>query len=229
MKESQADTDRRRNELRGGFVSHTGATERLSLIPQIGVATPDMEAQREDRSGALNSDLMIRIEDEDQSDFTVITTTQLIPLSNDEGLQHGAPETLHQDHLATALACSFFYPPEAHRKRVQRAPSTLPLHRLRRVMERMRELRGDLDLQALATESGYSRSHFLRMFRASTGCTPHRYLLQLRLERAKELMRQKGASLIDIAATCGFSSHAHLSKVFRQLVGVPPSEYRRNL
>jgi len=75
----------------------------------------------------------------------------------------------------------------------------------------------------------YSRSHFLRMFETATGLTPHRYLLQLRLERAQELMRKGSTSLIDIAALCGFSSHAHMSRVFRQLLGVTPSQYRRNL
>jgi AraC family transcriptional regulator len=107
--------------------------------------------------------------------------------------------------------------------------SPLPRHLLQRVVERMHDLVADLDLQALAAESGYSRSHFLRMFEAATGLTPHRYLLQLRLERAQELIRKGSTSLIDIAALCGFSSHAHMSRIFRQLLGVTPSRYRRNL
>jgi AraC family transcriptional regulator len=87
----------------------------------------------------------------------------------------------------------------------------------------MHDLVADLDLQTLAAESGYSRSHFLRMFEAATGLTPHRYLLQFRLERAQKLMSERAISLIDIAALCGFSSHAHMSRVFRQLLGVTPS------
>jgi AraC family transcriptional regulator len=87
----------------------------------------------------------------------------------------------------------------------------------------------DLDLQTLAAETGYSRSHFLRMFETATGLTPHRYLLQLRLERAQELIRKGSTSLIDIAALCGFSSHAHMSRVFRQVLGITPSQYRRSL
>lgn len=93
----------------------------------------------------------------------------------------------------------------------------------------MHDLNANLNLQALATETGYSRSHFLRMFQAATGVTPHRYLLQLRLERAQELMKRGCASLIDIAFLCGFSSHAHMARMFRHFLGVTPSEYRRNL
>jgi AraC family transcriptional regulator len=93
----------------------------------------------------------------------------------------------------------------------------------------MHDLSSNLDMQSLAAETGYSRSHFLRLFRAATGCAPHHYLLQLRLKRAQELMRQERTSLIDIAAACGFSSHAHMSRLFRQMIGLTPTDYRRNL
>jgi AraC family transcriptional regulator len=93
----------------------------------------------------------------------------------------------------------------------------------------MHDLSSNLDLQSLAAETGYSRSHFLRLFRAATGGAPHHYLLQLRLKRAQELMRQERTSLIDIAAACGFSSHAHMSRLFRQMIGLTPTDYRRNL
>lgn len=66
------------------------------------------------------------------------------------------------------------------------------------------------------------------MFHAATGHTPHQHLLGLRLERARALLRQR-MSLIDIADTCGFSSHARMSKIFREKVGQTPLEFRRNL
>jgi AraC family transcriptional regulator len=141
----------------------------------------------------------------------------------------GAPlGRLYADSLAHALAIRFLFLGE-ERQRTRAAVSALPAHLLWRVRERMHDLCAELDLQTLAAESGYSRSHFLRMFQAATGCTPHRYLLQLRLERARELMRRRATSLIDIAVDCGFSSHAHMTKVFRQLLGVTPTQYRRNL
>jgi AraC family transcriptional regulator len=99
---------------------------------------------------------------------------------------------------------------------------------LQRVLDRMKaDLASDLDLNTLAAESGYSRSHFLRTFRAAMGCSPHQCLTRLRVERAKTFLREDSISLIDIALDCGFSSHAHFSNTFRQIVGATPSEYRR--
>src|SRR5262245_14908328 len=105
----------------------------------------------------------------------------------------------------------------------------LPKHVLRRVIERMRCFSSDLSLQALANESGYSRVHFVRMFRAATGSSPHNYLLNLKLERARDLLKNPSMSLIDIALDSGFSSHSHMRRLFHQFVGVTPSAYRRRL
>jgi len=106
----------------------------------------------------------------------------------------------------------------------------LPLPRLRRVVERMEaDLNAQLDLQTLAIEGGYSRNHFLRMFREATGYTPHQYLLNLRVKRTQTLMKNKSMRLIDVALASGFSSHAHLSRVFKRVIGETPSEYRRSL
>jgi AraC family transcriptional regulator len=91
------------------------------------------------------------------------------------------------------------------------------------------ELDTDLDLKTLASASGYSRNHFLRMFRAATGYSPHQYLLHLRVKRAQALMKNRSMNLIDIALDCGFSSHAQLTRVFRQITGTTPSEYRRGI
>ena len=100
---------------------------------------------------------------------------------------------------------------------------------LRRVVERMQSFDSDLSLQALANESGYSRVHFVRMFKAATGSSPHNYLVNLKLERARELLKIPSMSLIDIALDCGFSSHSHMSRLFHKFVGVTPSAYRRSL
>jgi AraC family transcriptional regulator len=164
-----------------------------------------------------------------QTGFHDATLRQLMRLLEAEASQGGPSGRLYADHLAHALVMRFLVHGRTQRGNASAAASPLPRHSLQRVLERMPDLVADLDLQTLAAESGYSRSHFLRMFEAATGLTPHRYLLQLRLERAQELMRKGSTSLIDIAALCGFSSHAHMSRIFRQLLGVTPSQYRRNL
>jgi AraC family transcriptional regulator len=93
----------------------------------------------------------------------------------------------------------------------------------------MRVLDSQHSLQSLAQESGYSRVHFVRMFQAATGRSPHNYLLNMRVERARELLSNRELSLIEIAFDCGFSSHSHMTRVFKQFLGVTPSEYRRGL
>jgi AraC family transcriptional regulator len=113
-------------------------------------------------------------------------------------------------------------------ERPKRQP--LPRHLLRRVLERMHtELDHDLSLSTLAAESGYSRAHFMRMFKAAIGSTPHSHLLELRLRRAQELVASRSTSLIDIALECGFRSHAHFSAAFSRRFGLAPSLYRRSL
>ncbi|UPK40302.1 helix-turn-helix transcriptional regulator [Bradyrhizobium sp. 186] len=77
----------------------------------------------------------------------------------------------------------------------------------------------NLSLAELANESGYSRAHFLRMFRAATGKTPHQYLLHVRLERAREQFQTGLASILEIALATGFASHSHLTRQFRQRFG----------
>jgi AraC family transcriptional regulator len=86
-----------------------------------------------------------------------------------------------------------------------------------------------LSLASLANESGYSRAHFLRMFRAATGLTPHQYVLERRLSAAQQLLRQSTMLLADIALKCGFSSQTYMNDVFRKRLGVTPQKYRRNI
>jgi AraC family transcriptional regulator len=66
------------------------------------------------------------------------------------------------------------------------------------------------------------------MFKGAIGTSPYQYLLQQRIERAKLLLKQKERSIVDIALECGFNSHSHLSKQFRQLTGMTPKAYRAN-
>jgi len=101
-----------------------------------------------------------------------------------------------------------------------------------RILSRVRgkieaNLDADLSLESLAEESGYSRAHFLRMFRAATGLTPHQYVLNLRLRRAQERLRQPGSSIIDVVVSCGFASQSHMTSLFRQHLGMTPAQYRR--
>jgi AraC family transcriptional regulator len=151
----------------------------------------------------------------------------LIRLMEEEARSGGLSGSLYIDHLTYALALRVLTL-ETRSEDAYAFSNVLSHPRLKRVVDLMEtELSTDIDLNRLAVESGYSRNHFLRMFRAATGDTPHRYLLHLRVKKAQAMMKNKSTHLIDIALATGFSSHAQLSRVFRQVLGVTPSEYRR--
>ena len=138
--------------------------------------------------------------------------------------------TVYAESLSTALATRLLFAARSLQPPRNGTVSPLPRRVLRRVLERMEaELHSDLTLTMLAAESGYSRFHFSRMFRVATGQAPHRYLLELRLRKAQSMVAKHSLRLIEIAAACGFSSHAHLSTAFRSRFGLAPSAYRRSL
>jgi len=138
--------------------------------------------------------------------------------------------TLYAESLIVALAMRLLYAARLGKLPANATVSPLPPRLLRRVLERMQaDVSANIDLATLAAESGYSRAHFLRTFRAATGQSPHRYLIELRLAKAKSLIASKSIPLVDIALACGFSSHAHLTTAFRSRFGLSPSAFRRGL
>jgi len=79
----------------------------------------------------------------------------------------------------------------------------------------------------LAAKVGMGLGRFLREFRVSFEATPHQYVQQRRLARARELLRGTDASLSTVALETGFASHSHFSTAFRAAFGVTPTGYRR--
>jgi AraC family transcriptional regulator len=152
----------------------------------------------------------------------------LVMLLSAETQFGGSSGKLYRDHLAHALALRFLWLVGGTRDANPLQLRTWPHRALQRVLDKMEaEATSDLDLNTLAAESGYSRSHFLRIFQTGVGYTPHQWLMRLRVERAKKMLREDSDSIVDIANACGFSSHAHLSRTFQQIVGMAPSKYRR--
>jgi AraC family transcriptional regulator len=82
------------------------------------------------------------------------------------------------------------------------------------------ELSGLLDL---------SRFHFIRSFKKAVGMPPHQYIMQRRIERARELLGERSLSVSEIAARSGFGGVAQMTRAFRQIVGTTPTAYRRAL
>jgi AraC-like DNA-binding protein len=86
-----------------------------------------------------------------------------------------------------------------------------------------------LDVPALARVAHVSPAHFSRQFRATFGETPHRYLQRRRVERAMELLRETDSRVTEICFDVGFNSVGTFSRMFREVVGEPPSSYRARL
>lgn len=86
----------------------------------------------------------------------------------------------------------------------------------------------EIRLGDLAQVAGISQFHFSRLFKQSLGLSPHQYLLQQRVERAKQLLKSSQLSIVEIALECGFNSQSHLGKAFRELTGVTPRAYRKS-
>jgi AraC-like DNA-binding protein len=102
------------------------------------------------------------------------------------------------------------------------------LARLRRVRDRIdREYAQPLDVEALARRAHMSAGHFSREFRAAFGESPYSYLMTRRIERAMALLRRGDLSVTEVCFAVGSSSLGTFSTRFTELVGVPPSVYRR--
>lgn len=84
-----------------------------------------------------------------------------------------------------------------------------------------------LDLPQLAAAVHVSESHLIRTFRATFGETPYRYLQRRRIERAMFLLRETDSSVTETCLEVGFTSLGAFSRTFAEIVGQPPSEYRR--
>lgn len=83
-------------------------------------------------------------------------------------------------------------------------------------------------LSDLATEVGLSEFHFHRMFRASRGTSPHKWVTTRKVDVAKEMLR-RDSTIAEIASACGFACQSHLTRTFKALTGMTPAVYRQNL
>lgn len=155
-------------------------------------------------------------------------------------LEHGAPREMHRflleaarklDQLATreevmevviqmAERCT------ANLMRSDTSATGLAIDRSLRLIER--EYAKNLSDEQVASTVGLSTSHFRYLFRQITGQPFHKYLLALRLEKARQLLVESDASITEIAVRCGFASPAHFSRAFSARFQATPSDLKRS-
>ena len=137
---------------------------------------------------------------------------------------------LFLDSLEQALAVALVNGFAVRHPAVQTHRGGLGSARLRRIKEFVdAKIEDELTLCELAQAVELSPAYFSRMFRKSTGETPHQFLLRQRLDRAKMMLRSADKRVMDVAVACGFKSQQHFAQVFRHVCGVSPTEYRQEL
>ena len=134
---------------------------------------------------------------------------------------------LFADTVTRALALHLLRTYSTEAQRMPVSPGAMVGWRLRRATEYMQgNLAENLSLAQLAAVAGLSPSHFARAFRAAIGEPPHRYLIRLRMERARILLEHTRLPIIEVGLRCGFAQTAHFATMFRKTTGLTPRAYR---
>jgi AraC family transcriptional regulator len=131
-------------------------------------------------------------------------------------------------HAETEFRMLTTSPLVSHRRPQEIRAARIPAHKLRCTLAYVEaHIAGDLRVEALARAVGMSAFHFAHAFRQATGVPPHRYVMEKRIARGKDLLRETELTLDEIAQRVGYSSQSHFSVAFRKTVGIAPSAFRR--
>lgn len=142
---------------------------------------------------------------------------------------------LYAESLANALAVNLLRNYSTAQPRIgsyegglsDSAKQTLRDRQLLRVTEYINEhLDKEIKLADIAKLLDMSQFHFSRLFKKTLGISPHQHVIQQRVERAKQLLKQPNLAIADVAFQCGFNSQSHLGKAFREATGTTPKAYK---
>ncbi|XGV94775.1 MAG: helix-turn-helix domain-containing protein [Leptolyngbya sp. BL-A-14] len=135
--------------------------------------------------------------------------------------------SVYVDSLATALSIHLIRQYANQPLKQREFSAGLSPYQLQNVLEYIQaHLSENITLDAIAQVAGMSRYHFIRRFKRTMHESPYQYLIGQRLEKAKQLLKSQLA-IAEIAVACGFADQSHLTKHFKQRIGVTPQVFRK--
>lgn len=163
----------------------------------------------------------------DVSAFTDDALHSLMERLRDELMQQQASPLFVQG-IAQAIAIHLARNYAVTVEESRRGSPSLPGYKLQQITDWMAEhLAEDFSLDRLAAQAGLSRFHFQRLFKRATGVAPSRHHINLRMNLARQLLRETRKSVVEVALEVGYANPSHFAQVFRRETGLSPSEYRR--
>lgn len=148
-------------------------------------------------------------------------------LSNDAECPPLKDDRLYTESMATAISAHLIHYYSTQKLKVRSYFNGLSPARLQKAIEYIREhLAQNPSITEIAQMVGMSPFYFSRLFKQSTGLTPHQYLLKCRIEQAKQLLRATNLSIATVATQVGFVDQSHLARHFKRQVGISPSQFR---
>ncbi|MBW4644530.1 MAG: AraC family transcriptional regulator [Goleter apudmare HA4340-LM2] len=133
---------------------------------------------------------------------------------------------LYAESAATFLAVHLLQNYSTRLTSVPEYAGGLPQQQLKQAVDYIQDnLAQEISLDAIANYLGISRYYFCRLFKQSIGLSLHQYVIQQRVERAKQLLLQGKLSIADTALVCGFAHQSHLYRHFKRLTGITPKHF----
>lgn len=136
--------------------------------------------------------------------------------------------TLYLESLATLVFVHAIQHSSNLQERFRALPLSVGSVPIKRAIDYIQaNLHASLTLAEIARAAGLSLYHFARVFKRATGVPPHQFVLECRLERAKQMLTSSDLPIAQVAYAAGFASQSHLTALFQQLVGKTPRAYRQ--
>lgn len=207
--------------IRPAFVPYTCRTLEPSEFLSVSLEPNFLQSARSEDGAARDLELTFLSGIEDQ--FVEGVCMALFR----EVQQGGRSGKLYSESLATSLAVHLLShysrkPPEVT------ARGGLSQRSVRKALEYIHDHLGEnISLRAIASAAGLSQFHFARQFKQKMGCSPYQFVLQKRIERAKELLLRGDLSITAIASELGFSDQSHLTLHFKRLTGSTPRAFAK--